>query len=125
MVDWTIIAVGLVFNLIIAAIIGTIILYIAAKIAKIEDATIMKTFIAALIAVILNIVLGLAVLGIAGSAVTGFVIASSLGRFIAWILVIPVIKIVYATTWIKAFIAWIIYIVGSFVISFVIGIALA
>ncbi|MBU7029012.1 MAG: hypothetical protein HXS48_18910 [Theionarchaea archaeon] len=111
--------------MIIAAIIGTIILYIAAKIAKIEDATIMKTFIAALIAVILNIVLGLAVLGIAGSAVTGFVIASSLGRFIAWILVIPVIKIVYATTWIKAFIAWIIYIVGSFVISFVIGIALA
>lgn len=120
MIDWTILAVGRVFNLIYMAIIGTIVLYITAKIVKIEDATKMKAFAAALIAAVISNISVLALFGIAGLGVVSLAIPTLLVWFIAWILIILAIKIIYATTWIKAFIAWIIYIVATFVIDFII-----
>ncbi|KYK34743.1 MAG: hypothetical protein AYK19_02400 [Theionarchaea archaeon DG-70-1] len=111
MISWTLLGIGIVFELVI----GMIVLYIAAKIVKIEDATIVKAFITALIVAILGAAVGLISPWTAGL----------LGTIIVWILVLPVIKVVYATTWLKAFITWIIYIIGAFIIGFIIGIALA
>lgn len=101
MVDWT----SQIFTLIFSAIIGSIFIYIGAKVAKIEDATFLKAFEAALIGAILALILGL---------------ITTWGSIIAFILVIAVIKFVYNTSWGKAFIAWLVYFIVLIIIVVII-----
>lgn len=103
MVNWTV-QIG---NLIISVIIGTIFIHIGAKLAKISDATILKAFEVALIGAILALILGL---------------VSFWGSLLALILVIAIIKYVYSTTWGKAFIAWILYIIVFIIVMVVLAV---
>jgi hypothetical protein len=102
MADWMTVGVGFIINLIL----GTIVLHIAARLAKVDGATIMKAFTAALIAAILVLILGF---------------VHSLGGLIGFILAIVIIKYVYATSWGKAIFTWILYIILMIVIAFVLG----
>ena len=72
MVDWT----SFVINLVL----GTIVLHVAAKIVKIDDATITKAFIIALIAAVLGLILGY---------------AGTMGVLLALIIAIVLIKFIY------------------------------
>ena len=103
LVDWT----GQILTLLISAIIGTIFVHIGAKLAKISDATIMKAFEVALIGAILSMILGLII---------------PLGGLIGFILVIAVIKYIYDTSWGKAIVAWIIYIVVLIIVIVILGV---
>lgn len=92
-----------IISIILWTIIGGIFIYIGAKLAKISDATFLKAFEAAFIGAILSLILTY--------------ISPVYGGIIAWILVIPIIKYVYNTTWVKAFIAWIIYFIVLIIVS--------
>jgi len=112
LVDWT----SAIINLILGAIIGAIFIHIGAKLAKIDGATFMKAFEVALIGAILSLIFSYA--------------SATYGSIIAWILVIPVIKFIYDTTWGKAIIAWIIYfialvIVVALIVALIVGAAFA
>ncbi|MBU7012560.1 MAG: hypothetical protein HXS46_17905 [Theionarchaea archaeon] len=104
MVDWTTLGIGFIVNLIV----GTIILHIAASLVKIDDATIVKAFMVALIAAILSAILGL---------------AGVWGGLVAFILVIAIIKFIYDTSWLKAFITWIVYIIIVIIVGLILGAA--
>ncbi len=102
MVDWT----GQIVGLIVIAIIGTIFIHIGAKLARISNATIMKAFEVALIGAILYVILSNII---------------SLGGLIGFILVIAVIKYIYNTSWGKAFVAWILFIIVIIVVILILG----
>ncbi|MGD2247198.1 MAG: hypothetical protein PVF58_02245 [Candidatus Methanofastidiosia archaeon] len=102
MVNYQMLGLGFIVNLIVY----TIVLHIAATLAKIEDTTIMKAFIAALIAAIIGLILGL---------------VSIWGGLIALVIAIVIIKYVYDTSWGKAVLTWIIFIVVSIIIGFILG----
>ncbi len=103
MVNFMMLGVGFIVNLIL----GTIILHIVASmLTKIEGATIMKALMAAVIVAILGLIFGL---------------VSVYGSLIALIIAIVVIWWVYKTTWSKAIITWILYIVIVFIIGLILG----
>jgi hypothetical protein len=81
-------------------IMGTILIYIGVKVAKIESGTLLEAFEAALIGTILVLLFG----KVYGPSV-----------IIAFVLVAGVIKFVYNTSWKKAVVAWIIYFVIMFI----------
>lgn len=95
-----------ILNIILSTIIGGIFIYIGAKVAKISDATFLKAFEAAFVGAILSLILTY--------------ISPLYGGIIAFILVWPVIKYIYNTTWVKAFIAWIIYFIVLIIVSILI-----
>ncbi len=73
---------------------GFVLIYITAQIAKIEDVTVQKT-------------LGVALIGALCS--TAFLAVQPWGDLFGYILVLPTIKVIYKTTWKKAFFVFIIY----------------
>ncbi len=97
-------ALGLAF--IVNLIVYTIVLHIAAILAKVEDATIMKALTVAVITAILALIFGL---------VTVY------GGFIALIIAIALIKYFYGVTWSKAVIVWIIFLVLAIIIGVILG----
>jgi hypothetical protein len=97
-VEW----VGFVINLIL----GTIVLHVAAKLVKIDDATLMKAFLVALIAAVLGLVLGY---------------AGVIGALLALVIAIALIKFIYDVSWGKAIFAWIIYFILMIIIGIIVG----
>ena len=73
---------------------GFVLIYITAQIAKIEEVTVQKT-------------LGVALIGAVCS--TAFLIVHPWGDLVGYILVLPALKVIYKTTWKKAFFVFIIY----------------
>ena len=102
MVDFATLGLGFVINVIV----GAIVLHIAAMIAKVDDATIMKALTAAVIAAIIGLVLGM---------------VSGWGGLLTLIIAIVVIKYVYNVEWGKAIFVWIIYLVLSIIIGLILG----
>ena len=73
---------------------GFVLIYITAQIAKIEDVTVQKT-------------LGVALIGALCS--TAFLAVHPWGDLFGYVLVLPALKVIYKTTWKKAFFVFIIY----------------
>ena len=83
-------------SILIALVVGALIVHISAKFAGIENATLMKAFVTALIGAISNVIFGwVPIFGIVATV----------------IVVMVLIRLVYMTTWAKAFVAAIVYIV--------------
>ncbi len=102
MAEWIGVALGFLVRLIV----GAIILHIAAGLTGISDASLGKAFVIALVGALLA-----AVLGLGGAA----------GALIGLILVVVVTKFVYDTSWFKAVVVWIMYIVVLIVIGFILA----
>jgi len=97
-VDW--------ISFVVTLVLGTIVLHVAARLVKIDDATIMKAFLVALISAILGLILGY---------------AGTLGGLLGLIIAIVLIKFIYDTSWGKAVFAWIIYFVLLIILVFLVG----
>lgn len=102
MAGWIAQAIGFIVVLIITA----IVLHIAASLTSISGATLGKAFMIALIGAILISIFGL---------------AGSLGSLIGVILVVAVTKYIYDTSWLKAVVVWIVYLIVSLIILFVLA----
>ena len=96
-------------NFVISLILGAIVLHIAAILAKVDDATIMKALTVAVIAAIIGLILGVIAPGALWAGLLGLIIT------------IVLIKYFYATTWTKAVIVWVIYFVLMLVILTILG----
>lgn len=109
---------AIVRELIVGIVVGTIALYLAARIAKIDNATIIKAF---MIASADEIVGGILFYSNPGEFMS---IAWILSCIVVWILIIVLIKVLYKTTWLKTFIAWILFMVLYYVFYFVYSVIL-
>lgn len=111
----------IVMDLITGVVTGTIALYLAARIAKIDNATIIVAF----AVVLADKVLGgiLFYINVHTELLMG--VTGILSSIVVWILIFVLIKVLYGTTWLKAFIAWILYIVLYYVFYFVLLMALS
>jgi len=93
-------------------------IWVGAKLAAIEDASFGKAFISAIaIFIIVPIV----------SAVVAMVLPSvaALGAVVAVLLTLWILKSVFSTGWVRAFVAWILSIVGMIVTAVIVGAAFA
>ena len=83
-------------SLLIVLAVGALIIHISTKFAGIENATFMKAFVTALVGAISNVIFGwVPIFGIVATA----------------IVIMVLIRLVYMTTWAKAFVAAIVYII--------------
>lgn len=99
-------------NIIQGVIIGTLALYLATKIAKIDNATIIRAFVVALVD---SIVINIPYSGFTPVSTTGILLIIAVG-----ILTLVLIKMLYEITWLKAFITLVLYAVLCYVIWFVV-----
>lgn len=102
MPEWIDIVLGVIIRLIV----GAIILHIAAGLTGISNATLGKAFTIALVGALLAAVFGL---------------GGPIAAFIGLILVVAVTKFVYDTSWFKAVVVWIMYIVVIIVLGFILA----
>lgn len=89
-------------GIIIAWLVGTVVIHISVSFAGVEDATLKKAFVVALIGALLSLVFGYTPL---------------FGIVIMAIAVMVLIRVFYLTTWVKAFVAAIVYIVVNWIVN--------
>ena len=90
-------------SFVVVLVIGTIVVHVSARFADIENATLMKAFVVALLGAFLSLIFG---------SIPIFSI------LIIGIAIMVLFRLVYLTTWPKAFVAAIVYVIVSWVVRF-------
>jgi hypothetical protein len=104
---------------VISLIIGTVLIHLGAKVASIKNATLLKAFEVAIVGAVVGLILTI-LFGLVSST-----LSISIGAFVflvvAFIVLVAVIKAIYNTTWLKALVTWIVYIVILMAVGIVIS----